>query len=64
MLLVKCHEYERYCFSDLQVQALGRFDEPLCWIFDAYLNLCKLLGKVCGLSLSGRPGISFCAEDH
>jgi hypothetical protein len=51
-------------FSDLQVQAMGRFDEPLCWIFDAYLNLCKLLGKVCGLNLSGRPGILSRVKNH
>ena len=36
----------------LQVTAKGKADEMLCWMFDAYLSLSRLLGQLCGANLA------------
>lgn len=36
----------------VQVTAKGKADEMFCWLFDAYLSLSKLLGRLCGANLA------------
>lgn len=39
-----------------QVTAKGSSDVPVCWMFDAYLNLAKLIGQFCGSCLDVTKG--------
>jgi len=43
-----------------QVSAKGKADEMFCWMFDAYLSLSKLLGRLCGANLAAVSCMLYC----
>lgn len=45
-----------YALKQYQVTAKGSSDVPVCWMFDAYLNLAKLIGQFSGSCLDITKG--------
>ena len=47
--------------SLFQVMAKGVMKAPVEWLFDANISLCKLLGKLCAVTLDNKAaGMSHC----
>ena len=53
------HDYIAVVTVWYQVTAKGSSDVPVCWMFDAYLNLAKLIGQFCGSCLDVTKGRAF-----